>query len=303
MTKGFITIATGKEYYYKLAANLVQSYRFHTTEPLPFAIIAEEENEYTSIFDDVIVTKDSRHSFMDKFLLLSECPYDENIFLDADSLAYGDLNRYWTLFEGASDFSAIGGNVPVEQDDGGVMYSIEGIGKFGKNLKYKCWVHAGVMFIRKSPALKKFLNDCNSIIDSYDNLSILRYSGSYDEIAFGIAMPMNEFKTVPEIPDMLAFMPCVTNVKADIVKGSFSYNRGQHVDNVIFAHFTNRITRLPLYRYETARLNHAVKKKDTIEGIFKATVFYYWILVLCNGVENIVSIFKRAYNRFFGKHV
>lgn len=122
-TKGFITIATGKPYYYQLAANLVQSYRYHTKQAMPFAILAEEENEYTALFDDVVVVKDAKRTFMDKFLLFELCPYDETIFIDADSLCYGDLNAYWDLFKDATDFSAVGGILDKEEMGGAIMIS------------------------------------------------------------------------------------------------------------------------------------------------------------------------------------
>ena len=86
MTRGFITIATGKSHYYKIAANLLLSYRFFSKNPYPFAIIAEEHNEYTELFDDVIITTEAMRSFTDKFLLLKLCPYDETIFFDAETL-------------------------------------------------------------------------------------------------------------------------------------------------------------------------------------------------------------------------
>ena len=36
-------------------------------------------------------------------------PYDINIFIDADCLAFGDLNRLFEDFEEADDFSCLGG--------------------------------------------------------------------------------------------------------------------------------------------------------------------------------------------------
>lgn len=74
--------------------------------PVPVGIIAEEEKEYTAMFDDVIITTKAQRSFNDKFLLLQLCPYDETIFVDADGLAYGDLNEYWSFFENATDFQS-----------------------------------------------------------------------------------------------------------------------------------------------------------------------------------------------------
>ncbi len=70
MTKGFITVATGKEDYYQLARNLLRSYRFFCTSPLPFAILTDRENEYTRELDDVLLYMDGAdHSYLDKLEL------------------------------------------------------------------------------------------------------------------------------------------------------------------------------------------------------------------------------------------
>lgn len=90
MTRGFITIATGKELYYTLASNLLKSYRLFTDEPCPFAILCDRENEVTAEFDDVVILDHPLNSFWDKFELLKLAPYDETIFIDADCLAYAD---------------------------------------------------------------------------------------------------------------------------------------------------------------------------------------------------------------------
>ena len=55
MTRGFITIATGKELYYQLAKNLLLSYKLFTDQPYPFAIMCDRENEYTKDFDDIVI--------------------------------------------------------------------------------------------------------------------------------------------------------------------------------------------------------------------------------------------------------
>lgn len=39
-TRGYVTMAAGSKRYYKLAATLLASYKFHNADPLPFAIIS-----------------------------------------------------------------------------------------------------------------------------------------------------------------------------------------------------------------------------------------------------------------------
>ena len=70
--RGFVTIATGSKHYYELAFNLLRSYRRNGGGAYPFAIIAEEENEYTTFFDKVVLMPAPAHSYMDK-LRLYEC--------------------------------------------------------------------------------------------------------------------------------------------------------------------------------------------------------------------------------------
>lgn len=74
MTRGFITIATGKEMYFQFAKNLLLSYKLYCSEPLPFAIMCDQENAYTELFDDVILFEKSEHPYFDKFELLKIAP-------------------------------------------------------------------------------------------------------------------------------------------------------------------------------------------------------------------------------------
>ncbi|MCR5736903.1 MAG: hypothetical protein K6G64_04550 [Eubacterium sp.] len=115
MKRGFITIAAGKEEYYSLAQNLLRSYRYFCTEQLPFAILCDRENEYTEQFDDIILFKDgATNSYLDKLSLGEYLPYEETIFIDADCLAFDDLNALFGYFEKADDFSCFGRVLPLD---------------------------------------------------------------------------------------------------------------------------------------------------------------------------------------------
>ena len=263
INRGFITIATGDIHYYRIAANLLKSYRYWTKNPFPFAIICDEENEYTNLFDKVILKKDVTKSFMDKFLLLKLCPFEETIFLDADILAYDDLNNYWDFFKNATDFSAIGNNYELHED--GAWYSIEDIGPYGKELLYKVQVHMGVCFIRKSQALEKLYNDCIDILNNYDSLYFHTCPNSKDETTLAIAMPMNNMRATFEIPESMGFLPCLKSVSARIVDGDLSYQTlwGTSVDKTGWVlHYGTIQTKQPLYRFEAECLDKMVKNRQ-----------------------------------------
>lgn len=75
MSHSFLTIAAGDEKYYKMAANLLQSYRYFSKSPLPFAILADRENEYTAKFDDVMLLENAHCNYLDKLSMLESLPY------------------------------------------------------------------------------------------------------------------------------------------------------------------------------------------------------------------------------------
>ena len=256
MTRGFVTIATGNIHYYKIAANLLKSYRLFTKDPMPFAIIAEEENEYTALFDTVVITTEARRSFLDKFLLLKLCPYDENIFFDADSLAFGDLNNYWDFFAGATDFSSLGENFPLEVS-GGAWYDIDGIGDYAQKITYKTRVHMGVCFIRKGESALKLYEDCMELYHHYDQLYFHTCSASVDECVLGLAMPLNNMLAIPEDKDMMGCYPFLTTVKANAWKKQLSYTTQWKTssDSGILVHWGTRHTHRPLYRFNADCIN------------------------------------------------
>lgn len=300
MRRGFITIATGSAHYQYIAANLLTSYRCHTNVSYPFAIIVSEENEYTSLFDDVIVTEEYECSFMDKFLLLKLCPYDETIFIDADSLAYGDLNVLWDFFRDATDFSALGANVGLDSEE--AWYDISGIGEYGSRISYKVRVHSGICFIRKSSRLLPLYDDCRELNRNYNKLQIRQFSSSREEAILGIAMPMNNMRATVQPPDMLAVLPNLTSVSADIRKGLLRYRTpwgDDRLEKGLLIHFGTSNTYEPLYLRESARLLLLMNgTAGSFTERFHAGMVCYYLRVFVSGCVDMLNRLKRLLHRF-----
>lgn len=113
MTRGFLTLATGAENYYKLACNLLKSYKISSLNGSPFCILADRENKYTKLFDDVVVLENAKGSYTDKLQMILYTPYDETIFIDSDVIAYDDLNKYWSCFFRSVGFFLLWSNAPI----------------------------------------------------------------------------------------------------------------------------------------------------------------------------------------------
>lgn len=305
--KGFITIATGAKHYYKIAANLLLSYRYFTKNPLPFAIIAEEKNEYTALFDDVIITTEAKRSFLDKFLLLKLCPYDETIFIDADSLAFGDLNVLWEQFADATDFSAIGANCGIE-DVKTAWYNIEDLGEYGQGLTYKCKVHAGVCYIRNTDKVKTMYQDCMELYHNYEKMYFHTCPHSVDECVFGVAMPRNGMKTTSEDINLLAVYPFLVKIRASAWEGPFYCKTrwNAQTDHGILIHFGTANTHEALYRFNEEQLkllpNYPEKDKVPLgkKILYKYKWRYFFLRIEC-GIKRMWKINIRRLKKLFSK--
>ena len=165
MTRGFVTIATGDKWYYRIAGDLLRSYRLFSAEPLPFAIICDRNGPCTGEFDRVILMDHPFGSCLDKLRLPESIPFDETVFIDADCLAFRDLNDFWEAFDGASDFSAFGRDYPVDYP--WAWFQRDGAGEFADQIQSIPDFIGGVYFLRKTPHLTELSQTCRHILAHY----------------------------------------------------------------------------------------------------------------------------------------
>ncbi len=197
MKKGFITIATGEEGYYQLARNLLHSYHYFCKEPLPFAILCDRKNKSTEEFDDVIVYRNGvTNSYLDKLSLGEYLPYDENIFIDADCLAYGDLNQLFEYFQNADDFSCFGRVLSLEDKTGWFEY--ENLGDLKEYVSYGVGLHGGIYFMRNGETTRKVFDVAKALVSDY---SKFRFKGKFDtpgdEPLLALSMAVNGCHPIP----------------------------------------------------------------------------------------------------------
>lgn len=263
--KGFVTIATGDDKYYKMAVNLLLSYRHFTKDPFPFAIISDRENEFTRLFDKVVILPTPHRSFMDKINLLSYAPFDESIFIDADCLAYRDLNQYWSLFHDCSAFSAFGSTYSINEQN--PFYDYEGTGVLKDRISYLTHLHGGVYYIRKGEACTQLLLTCQYIIGHYNEFDFKLFPDApADETVFALAMSVEGMKPVHAPPEMMCFYPCNTHFKSDISRGFAEFSMPWFPEHTIVrdcycVHWGSFTIPKPVYQLEAYRLNKMLHKE------------------------------------------
>ena len=188
--RGWVTIATGKDHYYRIAKNLLDSYRLNSSGRYPFAIICDRENEYTAAFDKVVIMNHPAHSYLDKLRLFDCLPWDETIFLDADCLVYGDIDRWWALFEeNGSDCSVFGCAYEDLDTDRG-WFRTEGMGVFRDQIHFVPSFSGGVYYLRRTDTCKKVFDTAKYAAAHYREYPFAIFRDPADEpvIALGMAV-------------------------------------------------------------------------------------------------------------------
>ena len=255
--RGFVTIATGDERFYRIAENLLSSYRCHTKAPMPFSLICDRHDRCAAGFDQVIIRDDPARSYLDMLRLPEYVPYDETIFIDADSLAYRDLNDFWDAFEGATDFSAFGSDYSTDWPY--AWFRKEDVGEFSDRIISIPDFIGGVYFLRKSPELKAFSETCRYVRDHYYDYRFRQFEDPADEPIIALAMAVHGFKTAGVRSLPLCFYPHTTQFEADILSGTMTYNNrfwpdaGLQKDGYL-VHWGSGNTRWQVYRFEEYKL-------------------------------------------------
>ena len=291
MTKGFITIATGNEIYYKMAVNLLHSYKYCSSSPLPFAIIADEHNEFTKEFDDVCIFNEAKCNYLDKLEMYEYLPYDINIFIDADCLVYRDINRLFDIFENADDFSCFGRVLPLDDKTGWFEY--ENLNADLQNqIDYVVGLHGGIYYMRKTPKCKKVLDDAKAFSLNYADY---KFKGKFetpgDEPLVALSMTVNKCKTIPhDLSAIFCYWECENGIKL-----SFKNNSAYIVSENIYTdiiHWGTRFTKTPIYLKQISALNLLRENKPSVMLAF-CDLKYNFII----SYNRILNFAKRIYNK------
>ena len=309
MTRGFITIATGKEMYYKLALNLLKSYRLYSRNPLPFAIMCDRENDYTKQFDQVVILEQPLYSFWDKFELLVKAPFDETIFIDADCLAYADLNEYWDYFAEADDFTGCGTNYPIESESG--LFQAEEIGEYCGRAHWKPDICRGLYFIRRGEICNALYKECQHISQNYDSFRWPDFCAPHaDETVLCLAMAVHGLHAMEADPVNYGILWEATQMEFDIFTGKCTYATQWHpkVEQGRLIHFATSNCTKPPYIFEVEKLNVMLKYGLKPGGdtfplgfwdslLYRCKLRYYYLCtkdVMVRGSRKILRMMKIA---------
>lgn len=202
-SRGIVTIAVRHPYYGRMAYNLCATVKAENPDAV-FAVIADESgllhlSEYQKQLFDEIIPIDGKplHGVSLKLMLHELSPFDETIFIDADTIWIpgARVDNLFNEFPEDCYFSAITEgehNFETKESDVSKKYTfwadVESIGKEYRFKKGKIFQwRSEVMFLRKGKKTKEFFALANKI---YSNPSVgfLKFvNGVPDELAINIA--------------------------------------------------------------------------------------------------------------------
>ena len=245
-TRGFVTLATGDEKYYRYARNLLYSYRLHNVS-LPFAILCDRENEYTKEFDKVVVLKDTTATYSDKFRVLVDSPYDETVFIESDCLVYHNLEEMFRLLSSGDDFTAFG----VNDDDIKVWFSKpeQLKEKYGGLFSSIPVFNPGYFFVRKSELTQKIYRDTKEVSDwliqnrpDDGKIALFCKDMLRDDVVFSMVMKLNGCRCVahPSVGKCIYYPNTKKIRKISVIKGQLDVTQDKEYNDCNILHFSSR---------------------------------------------------------------
>lgn len=286
-TRGFVTIATGRDHYYILARNLLRSCRKQARKYIRFAILCDRENEYTEEFDDVVIMDGASCSYMDKLQLGRYSPYEESIFIDADSLFLGDPAVLWEDFAPMGDFSGYGAPIPLDVPGGWFYY--EHTGKFQDQLTFNVQMHGGLYYFRRTETGSEVFSRAIYLAQHYSEYKFAHFTEPADEPVLALSMAVSGCEPC-QAKNRICFVPALPKTPKVSVSGGLTLE-GQPFNPVIL-HFVTANTRRFLYTYLTHLLNGG-----------KASSGSYWRIRLRCLPQDIKVSATRVIRQFIKDHV
>lgn len=277
------------------------SYRQFASVKYPFAIICDKENQYTKEFDDVILLKQAYGNYLDKLHLYDYIPYDETIFIDADSLAYGDLDEWWDIFTNADDFSLFG-YAWTDLDSGRGWFVPKGIGEFRDKVSFIPDFNGGVYYLRRGKTCEEVFRLANYFANHFHEYEFTGFKNAADEPCLALGMAIQHCRPLDIHDKGLVFAPSRKAIDLDITLPKAVWHKNSVEYNIYLVHWSNYRTKLSLYRFEVEKLLalRANKTSGMKWNFFYRHKLRYYMLSILNiktYLERGVNKIERVLNR------
>jgi hypothetical protein len=185
-SRGVITLAQGRDdRYLMLAAALLKSIRLNSPG-LPVAVVTDRhDHPVTRRFDRVVpLDPDRGPPFRQKLHLASYAPYDETLYIDADSLVYGSLDVLWELFTESDGVGVLARETPTPN-------WCADVGRLPEEYRVERYLefNGGVYYFRRGAAADAVMAEARDLYARSEELGLMTFGAEgADEPAVALAL-------------------------------------------------------------------------------------------------------------------
>ena len=262
MTRGFITVATG-DYYHYLAINMKNSYNYSQQKTFPFAIITDIRGagSLSKYFDVVIVIDEVNAGYINKLQIQELSPFDETIFIDADTLIVRDISDWWNAFEASGyDVTVWGWNVDINSPRAGKLISKKAAEKY--HIDRYIGFNGGVYFFKKNDTAKHIFDRAKELLNSYIEDEQHLFNGNKgDEPVMAVSLIEHGVYGVEDPEKKRMFCtPGMKNLKINLLAHTCSFIKYDYLVTPAVMHWGTAETHKAVYQREVKVLNMYQKK-------------------------------------------
>lgn len=257
MKRGFVTVATGDWYCY-LAQNLAMSYKMFGNCDYPFYVITDKngEKKLKKYFDGVVVLQKPYYTFMDKMVVYNNSPFEQTIFIDADSNIVSDISFLFDDFErNNSDMSCVGAFREINKQSQPNHFGDTAVNHF--KLKQYIAFNGGIYYFRKSVKCEECLEFIQTeLIPNYKKYQLKEFRNGQmaDEPLYGLAFVVLGFDPLDTKKDIMKQVQKIENLSWNFKNRRCSFIwYGQSVSPVVL-HFGTHNTYTKKYVYYNSLL-------------------------------------------------
>jgi hypothetical protein len=104
LRRGFLTIASGASLYLRMGLALARSVRLRNSRAELAVVTDASPDMFSGLYDHVIrLNPEFGRGVQQKLYLDRYTPFEETIYIDADCLAYEDVDLLWGMYAGSRD--------------------------------------------------------------------------------------------------------------------------------------------------------------------------------------------------------
>ncbi len=265
MQKAVLTIATGGKIYIDMSCNLARSFKvWHDESDIKFCIATDKPEKISKDverFAEIIhiEEKEYGHGFSPKLHIDEITPAEKTLFIDADCLITGKLEKVFDRFKGHS-VSTVGSKISKGDWWGDVEHRCRKVGVEEIPIFVGC-----LYYINNDKKASSVYRAARSLKDRYDDLGMIRLRGvPNEEPLLSLAMQAYGQEPIPDDGQVKAdAMSYPSGIEIDVFEGRAlftDYTTQEHLTGTLrearprIAHFNDTYTEEPPYTREVARL-------------------------------------------------